>query len=39
MQSVAEIHADVLAHPPGGARPGLSREREAELLAAWHART
>jgi nucleoside-diphosphate-sugar epimerase len=37
-QSIAEIHAAELAtprNPPAGV--GLAREREAELLAAWHA--
>ena len=37
-QSVLEILEDLGEHPLAGERPGLSREREAELLAAWHAR-
>jgi 2'-hydroxyisoflavone reductase len=36
-QSVAEIHAHITANPPTEASPRLSDEREAELLAAWHA--
>ena len=36
-QSVVEIAEHLRRHPPTEAGPGLSAEREAELLAAWHA--
>lgn len=38
-QTIAETLAWDLSRPPGGERrAGIAREREAELLAAWHAR-
>jgi 2'-hydroxyisoflavone reductase len=37
-QSVAELVEHLLLEPPEGDGPGLSRGREAELLAAWHDR-
>jgi 2'-hydroxyisoflavone reductase len=37
-QSVAELVEHLLLEPPEGYGPGMTREREAELLAAWHAR-
>ncbi|MFN8169716.1 MAG: NAD-dependent epimerase/dehydratase family protein [Candidatus Nanopelagicales bacterium] len=36
-QSVVEIAEHLRRHPPGTPAPGLSPERETELLAAWHA--
>jgi 2'-hydroxyisoflavone reductase len=38
MQSIAEIHEHVATLPAGPRGRRLSREREDELLAAWHAR-
>jgi 2'-hydroxyisoflavone reductase len=37
-QSVLELVESLVLEPPDGDGPGLSRAREAELLAAWHAR-
>jgi 2'-hydroxyisoflavone reductase len=37
-QSIREIADHLSANPPVGASPGLAAQREAELLAAWHAR-
>jgi 2'-hydroxyisoflavone reductase len=37
-QSIAEIHADQLAAPTPSDGIGITPEREAELLALWHAR-
>jgi 2'-hydroxyisoflavone reductase len=37
-QSVAELVEHLVLEPLDGAGPGLSRERETELLAAWHSR-
>ena len=37
-QSVAELVEHLLLEPPDGDGPGMTREREAELLAAWRTR-
>jgi 2'-hydroxyisoflavone reductase len=37
-QTVAELVEHLLLEPPEGDDPGMSRERETELLQAWHAR-
>jgi 2'-hydroxyisoflavone reductase len=36
-ETIRDTHAWDTARPPGRRRAGLSREREAELLRAWHA--
>ena len=37
-RTVAELVEHLVVEPPDGPGPGLTPEREAELLAAWHAR-
>lgn len=37
-QTVAELLEHLVLEPPDGPGPGMTRERESELLAAWHAR-
>ena len=37
-QSAVEVLDHLRAGPTTGSDPGMSREREAELLTAWHAR-
>ena len=37
-QTVAELLEHLLLEPPVGDGPGMTRARESELLAAWHAR-